>query len=84
MPKQSSKRGTQSRSTAGGIVGAMTQDLELTVEQAEEATKKAAHKAAIALGIASGGAPVVPSSKKRSAPAKQITPLRSSTRKRKD
>jgi len=30
----------------------MTQDIELTIEQAEDAAKKAAHKAAVTLGIA--------------------------------
>ncbi|MBI3758428.1 MAG: hypothetical protein HY269_01580 [Deltaproteobacteria bacterium] len=35
----------------GGISSAIAQDIELTVEQVEEAAKKAAHAAAVALGL---------------------------------
>jgi len=52
MPKRSKKRGAETKSASGGIVDAMTQDIELTIEQAEDAAKKAAHKAAVTLGIA--------------------------------
>jgi hypothetical protein len=81
MAKRSKKGGADSNLRGGGIVGAVTQDIELTVEQAEEAAKKAAHKAAVALGIASDEQPAKPSSKAGSTPAKQTTPPRSSTSK---
>jgi hypothetical protein len=41
----------------GGISSAITQDIELTVEQVEEAAKKAAHTAAVALGLSKDDAP---------------------------
>jgi hypothetical protein len=76
MPKRT-KSGKESKSTAGGVVGAVAQDIELTVEQAEEATKKAAHKAAVALGIASDEQASGPPSKARAASAKPTTSMRS-------
>jgi len=62
MPKDSKEPDTDKETSGGGIIGAVTQDIELTVEQAEEAAKKAAHAAAVALGIASDEGPAVPTS----------------------
>jgi hypothetical protein len=86
MRKPSIKRDPDDETTGGGIVGAVTQDIELTVEQAEEAAKKAAHKAAVALGIAKDEEPAVPPSSEEpadepSATAEQATPAGSSARK---
>jgi hypothetical protein len=81
MPKRSNKRNVDTNPTGGGIADAVAQDLELTVEQAGEGVKKAAHSAAVALGLSSGEKPAKPSSKLRSAPAKQTAPSRSSRRK---
>jgi hypothetical protein len=52
MANSSNKSSTDTSDGRRGIVGAATQDLELTIEQAEEAAKRAAHKAAVALGLA--------------------------------
>ena len=49
MPKPSRK--PDKGDGARGIVEAATQDIELTIEQAEEAAKKAAHSAGVALGL---------------------------------
>jgi hypothetical protein len=81
MPKRSIKRNADSSQTGGGIASAVAQDLELTVEQAEEGVKKAAHAAAVALGLSSGEKPAKPSSMKRSLTAKPTAPSRSLKRK---
>jgi hypothetical protein len=60
MPKRSNKRDPDISETGGGVAAAVAQDLELTVEQAEEGVKKAAHKAAVALGLSSGEKPAKP------------------------
>jgi hypothetical protein len=82
MPKRSKKSNKESDTSDGGILAAVTQDLELTVEQAEEAAKKAAHAAADALRIMTPGALPVPQpkSKKGSITAKQIAQSRASNR----
>jgi hypothetical protein len=77
MPKRSYKRNAETK--GGGIVAAVTQDIELTVEQAEEAAKKAAHAAAAALRIASGGAPVVLKPSLKQPSSKQVPTKRPST-----
>jgi hypothetical protein len=84
MPKQSKKRAKESDKSDGGILAAVTQDLELTVEQAEEAAKRAAHAAADALKIVTpSDQPVLlPRSKKGSITAKQIAQSRASNRSR--
>jgi hypothetical protein len=94
MQKRSKMQDADDETTAGGIVGAVTQDLELTVEQAEEAAKKAAHKAAVALGIAKDEEPaaspsseepaVTPSSKEPAGTAEYATPSGSSAPKPKE
>jgi hypothetical protein len=84
MPKRSNKRDADTSETGGGVAAAVAQDLELTVEQAEEGVKKAAHAAAVALGLSSGenpAKPSKPSSNLRSAPTKQTAPSRSPRRK---
>jgi hypothetical protein len=72
MPKRSIKRNPDKGEGTRGIVGAATQDLELTIEQAEAAAKKATHAAAIALGLKDNDTQAIkPSSKKRPATAKK-------------
>jgi len=82
MPKRSNKRGAETKSAAGGVVGAMTQDIELTVEEAEEAAKKVVRAAASALGIATGEVSdeVKALSRKRPVLAKPARPTRTSKR----
>ena len=63
MPKPSKKRDTGDG--ARGIVEAATQDIELTIEQAEEAAKKAAHSAGVALGLTKDDAPPAERSSKK-------------------
>ncbi len=84
MPKQSKKRGKESDTSDGGILAAVTQDLELTVEQAEEAAKRAAQAATEALKIVTPGNRLAlqPRSKKGSITAKQIAQSRASNRSR--
>jgi len=70
MPKTSRKRDTGDGTR--GIVEAATQDIELTIEQAEEAAKKAAHTAGVALGLTKDDAPPADdSSKEADASAKK-------------
>jgi hypothetical protein len=83
MPKHSNKHDADDETTGGGIVGAMAQDIELTVKQAEEAAKKAAHKAAVALGIAGEEEPAAtPSSEEPIGAAEPAAPPESSKPKR--
>jgi hypothetical protein len=75
MPKPSRKRDTGDGTR--GIVEAAAQDIELTIEQAEEAAKKAAHSAGVALGLTrDDAAPADRSSKKAAASAKKPAPSR--------
>jgi hypothetical protein len=75
MPKPSKKSDTGGG--ARGIVEAATQDIELTIEQAEEAAKKAAHSAGVALGLTKDDAtPADRSSKKVAASARKPAPSR--------
>ncbi len=53
MSKPSNTDNTDTDEKGGGIGSAIAQDVELTIEQAEDAAKKAAHAAAVALGLAS-------------------------------
>ena len=70
MPKPSRK--PDKGDGARGIVEAATQDIELTIEQAEEAAKKAAHSAGVALGLTRDDAPPADdSSKEADASAKK-------------
>jgi hypothetical protein len=55
MSKSSDENDTD---TGGGIASAIVQDVELTIEQAEDAAKRAAHAAAVALGLSKDEAPV--------------------------
>ena len=56
--KSANKRaGASDKATRAGLIDAIEQDVQLTVEQAEDATKRAVHKAAVALGIATGQTP---------------------------
>ncbi len=81
MRKSAKKR--DSGDGARGIIEAATQDIELTIEQAEDAAKKAAHATVVALGLASDDAQEVvgPRAGKRPAPAKKPTPSRAPRRK---
>ena len=75
MPNTSRKRDTGEG--ARGIVEAATQDIELTIEQAEEAAKKAAHSAGVALGLTKDDAePAEGPSKNTAASAKKPPPSR--------
>ena len=75
MPKPSRK--PDKGDGARGIVEAATQDIELTIEQAEEAAKKAAHSAGVALGLTRDDTPSADrSSKKAPASAKKPAPSR--------
>lgn len=83
MPRRSSKHGADTRRKGGGIVGAMTQDVELTVEEVEETAKKVVRAAAAALSIATKEVSdeVKALSRKRPAPAKPAGPTQASRRK---
>jgi hypothetical protein len=84
MPKRSRKDDTDiKKRKGGGIVGAITQDVELTIEQAEDAAKKAARKAAVTLGIADVevSEEMRALSRKPAAPAKRARTTRTSPQK---
>ena len=83
MAKRSNKNGAKTGRNAGGIGSALTQDVELTVEEVEETAKKVVRAAASALSIATGEVSdeVLALSKKSSAPAKSGGSRRASKRK---
>jgi hypothetical protein len=80
MVKRSKNRKAKTASSEGGIIAAVTQDVELTVEEAEEAAKKVVRAAAAALSITTGqvSAEELALSRKRSRAGKKSAPSRPS------
>jgi hypothetical protein len=79
MPKRSIKRNPDNGEGARGVVGAATQDLELTIEQAGAAARKATHAAAVAMRLADNDKKAIAqSSKKQPAMSKEPASPRAS------